>query len=160
MTGFWPAIFSRSPAALSRIFLSATASPTPMLSVIFATRGTCIFVLYPNCFMSAGTIACSYWTLRRGGCVGAASLAGRSDFLAAFSPLPPFASLPSFAGWACAGACFGAAGFAAPFWSFPSLSDFASFVAILTSDVHDLAVGLEETDLARRGLALRLEELE
>src|SRR5579859_5109339 len=106
--------------------------------------------------MSAGTIACSYWTFRRGGCVGAASFAGRSGFLPPFSPLPPLAS---FWGFAWAGACFGA-GFAAPLWSLVSFSDFASFVAILTSDVHDFAVGLEETHLARRGVALGLQELE
>jgi len=45
ITGFWPAIFARSATAFSRIFLSATASPTPMLSVIFWMRGTCILVL-------------------------------------------------------------------------------------------------------------------
>jgi len=44
-TGFCPAIFCRSAEAFSRIFLSATASPTPMLSVILVTRGTCMRVL-------------------------------------------------------------------------------------------------------------------
>jgi hypothetical protein len=34
-----------SATALSRIFLSVVVSPTPMLSVIFDTRGTCITVL-------------------------------------------------------------------------------------------------------------------
>ena len=41
-TGFWPAILVRSPTALSITFLSETASLTPMLSVIFSRRGTCI----------------------------------------------------------------------------------------------------------------------
>ena len=45
ITGFCPAIFARSATALSRIFLSATASPTPMFRVILAMRGTCILVL-------------------------------------------------------------------------------------------------------------------
>ena len=41
-TGFWPAILVRSPTAWSITFLSATASLTPMFSVIFSRRGTCI----------------------------------------------------------------------------------------------------------------------
>jgi hypothetical protein len=41
-TGFWPAILVRSPTALSITFLSATASLTPMFSVILVRRGTCI----------------------------------------------------------------------------------------------------------------------
>ena len=40
--GFWPEISRMSFTALSRIFLSPTASPTPMLSVIFSTLGTCM----------------------------------------------------------------------------------------------------------------------
>ena len=39
-TGFWPAILVRSPTALSMTFLSATASLTPMFSVILVMRGT------------------------------------------------------------------------------------------------------------------------
>src|SRR5512142_2270455 len=102
--------------------------------------------------MSAGTIACWYWTWRRGGCVGAASLPAGLSAFAGF--------LPSFAGFAAwAGACFGA-GFAALSLPFSSLPDLESLLAMVTSDVHDFAVGLEETDLARRGLALRREELE
>jgi hypothetical protein len=41
-TGFWPAILVRSPTALSMIFLSATASLTPMFKVILVMRGTSI----------------------------------------------------------------------------------------------------------------------
>ena len=41
-TGFCPVIFCMSATALSRIFLSAIASPTPMLRTIFSMRGTCI----------------------------------------------------------------------------------------------------------------------
>ncbi len=44
-TGFWPAILVRSATALSRIFLSWVVLPTPMLSVIFEIRGTCIALL-------------------------------------------------------------------------------------------------------------------
>ena len=38
-TGFWPAILVRSLTAWSMTFLSATASLTPMLSVILVRRG-------------------------------------------------------------------------------------------------------------------------
>ena len=41
-TGFWPAILAMSPTAASMFFLSLTASPTPMFSVILVMRGTCI----------------------------------------------------------------------------------------------------------------------
>jgi hypothetical protein len=44
-TGFWPAILVMSATALSITFLSATASPTPMLMTILSMRGTCIEVL-------------------------------------------------------------------------------------------------------------------
>ena len=47
-TGFWPVILVRSPTAASMTFLSATASPTPMLTVILVMRGTCIGVLAPS----------------------------------------------------------------------------------------------------------------
>ena len=40
MAGVIPAIFCMSPTAFSITFLSATASPTPMFSVIFWMRGT------------------------------------------------------------------------------------------------------------------------
>ena len=40
--GFWPEINRMSFTAFSRIFLSPTASPTPMLSVIFTTLGICM----------------------------------------------------------------------------------------------------------------------
>ena len=43
--GFWPAILVMSPTAASTSFLSLTASPTPMFSVILVIRGTCIVVL-------------------------------------------------------------------------------------------------------------------
>ena len=42
ITGFWPEIFCMSATALSRIFLSPVASPTPMFSVILVMRGTSI----------------------------------------------------------------------------------------------------------------------
>ena len=45
MAGFWPAILVMSATALSIIFLSFTASPTPMLRVILVMRGTCMSVL-------------------------------------------------------------------------------------------------------------------
>ena len=55
-TGFWPAILVRSPTAWSMTFLSATASLTPMFSVILVRRGTCITDLKPNLAIRSGTI--------------------------------------------------------------------------------------------------------
>jgi len=43
--GFCPVIFAMSAVAASITFLSATASPTPMLIVILRIRGTCIVFL-------------------------------------------------------------------------------------------------------------------
>ena len=51
-TGFWPLIFARSPMALSSTLRSASASPTPMFSVIFVIRGTAIGFVTFSCFMS------------------------------------------------------------------------------------------------------------
>src|SRR5580698_1844143 len=53
--GFWPVIFARSAVAASMTFLSATASPTPMLTVIFRMRGTSIVFLSPSFVLSSGT---------------------------------------------------------------------------------------------------------
>ena len=38
--GFWPAIVASWSVAASSMLESCLASPTPMLSVIFSTRGT------------------------------------------------------------------------------------------------------------------------
>ena len=40
--GVWPAIVASCSFAASSMFESCLASPTPMLSVIFSTRGTSI----------------------------------------------------------------------------------------------------------------------
>ena len=40
--GFWPVIVARSPTAASSAFALAIASPRPMLTTIFSSRGTCI----------------------------------------------------------------------------------------------------------------------
>ena len=40
--GFWPAIVASWSSARSSMFESCFASPTPMFSVIFSSRGTCI----------------------------------------------------------------------------------------------------------------------
>src|ERR1700733_195719 len=45
-----------SAVAASITFLSATASPTPMLTVIFRMRGTCIVFLSSSFCLSSGTI--------------------------------------------------------------------------------------------------------
>jgi len=59
-TGFWPAIFSMSASAFSSTFLSPTASPTPMFSVILVTRGTSITFERPNSSLSLGAISVRY----------------------------------------------------------------------------------------------------
>ena len=41
-SGFWPVILVRSAAAASTTLRSATASPTPMLTVILVIFGTCM----------------------------------------------------------------------------------------------------------------------
>jgi hypothetical protein len=43
--GAWPAIVASCSRAASSTFESCLASPTPMLSVIFSTRGTSIALL-------------------------------------------------------------------------------------------------------------------
>src|SRR5882724_7171004 len=59
-SGFWPVIFARSPTALSMIFLSATASPTPMLTVILVIFGTSMTFFSSRLFWSPGTIVSRY----------------------------------------------------------------------------------------------------
>ena len=44
MTGRWPAIVASSSTASSSAFELSLASPTPMLRVIFSSRGTAIGV--------------------------------------------------------------------------------------------------------------------
>src|SRR5271165_7168856 len=60
IAGFWPVIFAMSAVAASMTFLSATASPTPMLTVILTMRGTCIVFFRPKFFLSSGTIFSRY----------------------------------------------------------------------------------------------------
>src|SRR4249920_376630 len=96
--------------------------------------------------MRAGTTASWYTVFRRGASVGAL---GRSAFL------PSAAALAAFLGAACASCDGGFLSFA----GFCSLS-LDAIVSSPGSDVHDFVVGLEETDLARRFLALCGEELE
>jgi len=55
MSGFCPVIFVRSATAASITFLSATASPTPMLTVILVIRGTCIGFASARPSRSCGT---------------------------------------------------------------------------------------------------------
>ena len=45
----WPAMIVSSSIAASSTFASVFASPTPMLSVIFATVGTCMIDERPSC---------------------------------------------------------------------------------------------------------------
>ena len=57
MFGCWPAIVASCSWAASIIRESCLASPTPMLSVIFARRGACIELEYLNCLISCGRIS-------------------------------------------------------------------------------------------------------
>src|SRR5690606_4034767 len=66
ITGFWPAMRSRSAAAARTFLESATASPTPMFSTILSSFGVCMTFLYPNCSVSPLRISPSYWVRRRG----------------------------------------------------------------------------------------------
>jgi hypothetical protein len=40
--GFWPVICARSPTAASSALAFVSASPRPMFTTIFVSRGTCI----------------------------------------------------------------------------------------------------------------------
>jgi hypothetical protein len=42
MIGFWPVMSDRSPTAASSALALVSASPRPMLTTIFESRGTCI----------------------------------------------------------------------------------------------------------------------
>jgi hypothetical protein len=57
--GFWPAIVASCSVAASSTFESCLASPTPMLRVIFSTRGACMGEPRRNRSISAGRISCS-----------------------------------------------------------------------------------------------------
>ncbi len=56
MLGFWPVMVASSAVAISIMRGSPMASPTPMLTTIFSSRGTCITFLYPNSSLISGTI--------------------------------------------------------------------------------------------------------
>ena len=55
--GFWPVMSARSPVAASIALALVRASPRPMLTTIFESRGICIGLVYSNCFWSAGAIS-------------------------------------------------------------------------------------------------------
>jgi len=59
-SGFWPVSAVRSLTAPSIAFLSATASPTPMLIVMRVIFGTCIGFSRPRLFWSSATIFSRY----------------------------------------------------------------------------------------------------
>ena len=61
--GFCPVMAAMSFTAASTIFISFTASPRPMLTVILSSFGTCMTFLYLNSFIIAGTVSFKYWTL-------------------------------------------------------------------------------------------------
>ena len=61
-----PAIVVSSSMALSSAFDSVFASPTPMFSVIFETRGTCMTEDRPSSSLSRARSSCSYRSFSRG----------------------------------------------------------------------------------------------
>ena len=61
-----PAMIVSSSMAASSVLESVFASPTPMLSVIFSTRGTSMSVLLPSSFWSRGRSSSTYARFRRG----------------------------------------------------------------------------------------------
>ena len=56
----WPAMIVSSSIAASSAFASVFASPTPMFSVTFVTRGTCMTDETPSSSWSCGRISLSY----------------------------------------------------------------------------------------------------
>ncbi len=59
MTGFWPAIFSRSAAADFTFLVSLTASPTPMFSTILSSLGSLHDVLVAELLDELGMMVSS-----------------------------------------------------------------------------------------------------
>ena len=53
-TGFWPVIISRSRMAPSISDCCWVALPTPMLMTILLSRGTCMMLSSPSCFLQLG----------------------------------------------------------------------------------------------------------
>src|SRR5271168_5608348 len=65
ITGFCPVICPSSAAAVSSSFTFALASPIPMFTVTFCTRGTAIVFFKPKRFKSAGTASLRYFSCKR-----------------------------------------------------------------------------------------------
>ena len=65
VTGRWPEIFSISSRAFSSTFLSATASPTPIFSVILVMRGTSIGFCRPSFFWISPMSSVLYFSCKR-----------------------------------------------------------------------------------------------
>src|SRR5918997_5569994 len=57
---FWPVILARSSIAPSRARALTTASPTPMLTTIFSSRGTRMGFSMPNLSLRAGATSDTY----------------------------------------------------------------------------------------------------
>src|SRR5262245_13432084 len=66
-TGCCPAMAARSPEARSSDVALEVASPKPMFSTTFWTRGTCITFSYLNCSRIPETTSCWYLSFKRGG---------------------------------------------------------------------------------------------
>jgi hypothetical protein len=56
-TGLCPVMVASSSIDFSKSLISVIASPTPMLTTIFLSRGTCIELLYPISLTISGMIS-------------------------------------------------------------------------------------------------------
>src|SRR6266849_1686302 len=65
MMGFCPVIWPSSTAAVSSNLAFWLASPRPMLTVTFCTRGTAMIFFQPKRFISAGTVSFRYFSCNR-----------------------------------------------------------------------------------------------
>ena len=65
ITGFCPTIAVSSAAAVSTALAFCVASPTPILTVIFSNRGTCMVFLYANSCIIEETTTSEYFCLSR-----------------------------------------------------------------------------------------------
>src|SRR5688572_24551525 len=80
--GFWPVIAVRSLTAPSISLESRAASPTPMLTTILVSPGTCMMLAISNSLVSAGMISSRYRSFSRGWTLVLVSVSVISDFLA------------------------------------------------------------------------------
>src|SRR5688500_6409382 len=79
--GFWPVIAPRSATAASSSDGCWVARPTPMLTTILVSAGTCITLASSSCSLSAGFTSLMYF-VRSAGCTFSSVALLTSDLLA------------------------------------------------------------------------------